>query len=115
MPSHEMNLLRATMHPVNFWTPWRLSGSFILVIAGTFSGLESMPRWETIYLSNFPEGTPKVHFLGFSFILNFLRLSKVSASSEISPSSSLVFMTTSSTYASAFRPIWDCRHRCIPL
>jgi hypothetical protein len=90
MPSHEMNLLRATMHPVNFWTPWRLSGSFILVIAGTFSGLESMPRWETIYLSNFSEGTPKVHFLGFSFILNFLRLSKVSARSR---DKSLIFLS----------------------
>jgi hypothetical protein len=86
--SHEMNLLKATMHPVNFCTSWRLSVSFILVIVDTFSGLGSIPRWETIYPSNFIEGTPNVHFLGFNFILNFLRLAKVSARSEMSPSSS---------------------------
>jgi hypothetical protein len=82
MSSHEMNLLKVAMHPVNFYTSWRLSGGFILVIADTFSGLGSMPRRETIYPSNFPEGTFNVHFSGFSFILNFLRLSKVSARSE---------------------------------
>jgi hypothetical protein len=83
-----MNLLKAAMHPVNFWTSWRLSDGFIVVIADTFYGLGSIPRPENIYLSNFPEGTPNVHFLGFSFILNFLRLSKVSARLELSPSSS---------------------------
>jgi hypothetical protein len=44
----------------------------------TFSGLGSIPRWETIYQSNFPKGTPKVHLLGFSSILNLVELSKVS-------------------------------------
>jgi hypothetical protein len=58
------------------------------VIADTFFGLGSMPRQENIYPSNFPEGTLNVHFLGFRFILNFLRLSKVSAKSEMRPSSS---------------------------
>jgi hypothetical protein len=38
--------------------------------------------------SNFPDGTLNAHFSGFSFILNFLRLSKVSARSEMSSSSS---------------------------
>jgi hypothetical protein len=37
-------------------------GGFILVIADTFSGLGSMPRQETIYLSNLHEGTPNVYF-----------------------------------------------------
>jgi hypothetical protein len=73
-----MYLLKAAMHLINFWISRMLSGSFILVIADTFSGLGSIPRWEAIYLSNFPEGTPKVHLSGFSFILNFLWLSKVS-------------------------------------
>jgi hypothetical protein len=41
------------------------------VIADTFSGLGSIPRWETMYPSNFPEGTPNVHLSGFGFILNF--------------------------------------------
>jgi hypothetical protein len=85
-PRREMNLLKSAIHPVNFWTSWRLSGGFILVIADTFSGLGSIPRRETIYPSNFHEGTLNVHFLGFSFILNFLGLSKVSARLEMSPS-----------------------------
>jgi hypothetical protein len=85
MPSHEINLLKAAMHPINFCTSWRLSSGFILVIANTFSGLGSIPQWETIYLSNFSEGTLNVHFSGFSFIMNFLRLSKISTRSEMSP------------------------------
>jgi hypothetical protein len=72
-----MNLLKAAMHPINFYMSWRLSGGFILGIANTFSVLGSIPRQETTYPSNFLEGTPIVHFLGFSFILHFLRLSKV--------------------------------------
>jgi hypothetical protein len=87
MLSHEINRLKAAIHPVNFWTSWRLSSGFILVIVDTFSRLGSMPRRETIYQSNFPVGTPNVHFSGFSFFLNFLRLSKVSARLEMSPSS----------------------------
>jgi hypothetical protein len=86
--SREMNLLKVAMHPVNFCMSWRLSGGFILVIANTFSGLGSIPLWETIYPSNFPQGTPNVHLSGFCFILNFLMMSKVSARSETSPSSS---------------------------
>jgi hypothetical protein len=60
MLSREMNLHRAAIHPVNFWISWRLSGGFILVIADIFSRLGSIPRQETIYLSNFPEGIPNV-------------------------------------------------------
>jgi hypothetical protein len=82
MPCCEINLLKEAMHLVNFCTSWRLLGGFILVIADTFSGLESIPRQETIYPSNFPEGTPKVHFSVFSFILYFLRLLKVFAWSD---------------------------------
>jgi hypothetical protein len=67
MPSHKINLLKAAIHPVNFWTSWRLSGGFILVMDDT-SWLGSISRWEDKYPSNFPEGTPKVHFLGFNFL-----------------------------------------------
>jgi hypothetical protein len=28
-----VNLPKAAIHPVNFWTSWRLSGGFILVMA----------------------------------------------------------------------------------
>jgi hypothetical protein len=104
MPSHEMNLLKVALHPVNFWTSWRLSGGLILVTAKTFSRLGLIPHRETIYPSSFPKGTLNVHFSEFSFILNFLRLSKVSARSKMSPLYSRVLMTTSSTYTSALRP-----------
>jgi hypothetical protein len=88
MSSHEMNLLKEATHLVNFCTSWRLSGGAIFIITDTYNRLGSIPRRETIYPSNFPEGTSNVQLLGFSFILNFLMLSKVSASSEMSPSSS---------------------------
>jgi hypothetical protein len=68
MPCHDINLLKAAIHPVNFCTSWRLLGGFILVIANTFSGLGSIPRWETIYLSSFHEGTPNAHFQGSTSI-----------------------------------------------
>jgi hypothetical protein len=113
--SREMNLLKAAIHSVNFWTAWRLSGGFILVIANIFSGLGSIPCRETIFLSNFPMCTPNVQFSRFSLILNFLRLSKVSARLEMSPSCSRVLTTTSSTYASTLCPSCEYRHRCIPL
>jgi hypothetical protein len=58
------------------------------VIDDTFSRLGSIPQREIVYPSNFPDGTSNVHFLGFNFILNFLKLSKVSAKSEMSPLSS---------------------------
>jgi hypothetical protein len=57
MSSCKMNLLKVAMHPINFSTSWRLSESFILVIADTVSRLGSIPRWETIHPSSFLEGT----------------------------------------------------------
>jgi hypothetical protein len=104
MSSSEMNLLKAAMHPINFYTLWRLSGGFILVIPDTFSGLGSILRQETIYLSDFLEGTPNVHFSWFSFIFNFLKLWKVSSRSEMGPLSSQVFTIMLSTYTSVLRP-----------
>jgi hypothetical protein len=83
MPSREIKLLRAAIYLINFCTSWILLGGTIFVIADTFSGLGLIPRWETIYLSNFLEGTLNMHFLGFNFVLNFLRLSKVSVRSEM--------------------------------
>jgi hypothetical protein len=87
MLSRETNLLKAAIKPINFCMSWRLSGGSILIMANTFSVIGSIPHRETIYPSNSHEAMPNVHFSGFSFILNFLRLSKVSARSEMSPSS----------------------------
>jgi hypothetical protein len=87
----------------------------MFVIANTFSGLGSIPRWEIVYPSNFSDGTPNVHFSGFYFMLNFLRLSKVSTRLEMSPSDSRVLTTTSSMHASMLRLSCWWRHFCIPL
>jgi hypothetical protein len=55
----------------------------MFMIAEIFYRLGSIPQWDTIYLSSFPEGTSNMHFSGFSFMLNFLILPKVSARSEM--------------------------------
>jgi hypothetical protein len=62
MPSRDMNLLRAAIYLINFCMSWRLSSDSIFFIVDTFSRLGSIAGQETIYLSNFPEGTPNVHF-----------------------------------------------------
>jgi hypothetical protein len=56
-----MNLFRAAMQPVNFCTSLILAGASISVMAVIFTGLASMPLLLTMNLSNFPEGTPKMH------------------------------------------------------
>jgi hypothetical protein len=42
-------------------------GAWILSIALILSRLASIPQCDTSYSSNFPDGTPKVHFSGLSF------------------------------------------------
>ena len=51
-------------------------GAGMSSMALIFSGSTSIPRSLTIYPSNFPEVTPKVHFLGFNLNLNCLIRSK---------------------------------------
>jgi hypothetical protein len=97
MLNWEMNLLKAAMHPVIFWTSLRIWGGFILVIDDTFSGLGPISRRETIYPSNFPESTPNVHLSGFSFSLNFFPVVKGLYQVR---DESFIFTTMSSTYAS---------------
>jgi hypothetical protein len=62
-----MNLFRAAMHPVSFYTSLMQVGACKLVMAEIFSGMASMPRWLMMKPSSFPEGTPKTHLLGLSF------------------------------------------------
>ena len=112
-PSRLMKRLRDASQPVNFCTSLRHAGSTILSMALILTGLASIPRLETRKPSNLPAGTPKVHFAGFSFIRNFLKLSNVSLRSSNKVWLSLVFMTTSSTYTYTFLPICSCKHFCI--
>jgi hypothetical protein len=62
-----MNLFKAAMHPVSFWTPLMQLGALMLVMAEIFSGLASMTRWMMMKPSSFPDGTPKTHLFGLSF------------------------------------------------
>jgi hypothetical protein len=48
----------------------------MLVIADTFSRLGSIPRRETIYLTNLHEGMLRVHLSGFILILYFSQVVK---------------------------------------
>jgi hypothetical protein len=76
MLRHELNLLRAAIHPVNFCMSWRLSGGAMFVIADNFSGLGSVPHRETIYPSNLCEGTLNVHFSGVQVHFKFPKVDK---------------------------------------
>jgi hypothetical protein len=62
-----MNLFKAAMHPVSFWTSLMQVGALILVMAEIFSGLASMPWWLMMKVSSFPDGTPKTHLFRLSF------------------------------------------------
>src|SRR6266498_2924138 len=81
-PRWETKRLSAAMQPVSLCTSFSLVGEFILKMSLSFSGLTSMPRYDTMKPSNFPDGTPKTHFSGFNFHLKRLRLANVSDRSE---------------------------------
>jgi hypothetical protein len=96
-PSWEMNLFKAAIQPVSFYTSLIVVGDPISVMVEIFTGLASIPRLLTMNPSNFPDGTPKMHLVGLSFHQNLHRLLNISSSSAIRPSGFLVLMTTSST------------------
>jgi hypothetical protein len=96
-PSFEINLFRAAIHPVSFYTSLMHVGAFILVMAENFSGLASMPRWLMMKPSSFPEGTPKTHLFELSFHRYSRGDAKVSSRLTMSVSEFQVLMTTSST------------------
>jgi hypothetical protein len=92
-----MNLFRAAMHLVSFWTFLMDVGAFMLMMAEIFSGLASMPRWLMMKLSSLPEGRPKTHLFGLSFQRYSRRDEKVSSRSSMRVLDFLVLTTTSST------------------
>jgi hypothetical protein len=85
-----MNLFRAVMHPVSFYTSLTVAGAFISMMAVIFTGLASIPRLLMIKPSNFPDGTPKTHLVGLSFHRNLRRLLNISFKSAIKSSEFLV-------------------------
>ena len=78
-------------------TPLRSLIGPMLVMAETFSGLDSMPRSETMNPKSMPRGTPNTHFLGLSLMPFSLRHLKVILKSSMRPSAFLVLTTMSST------------------
>ena len=93
----ETNLLRVATHPIRDWTSLILCGGFISRIALIFFGFASIPLCETMNPRNFPDATPKVHLLGFNFILYRLSVSKVSCRSSRCFPLSRLFTNMSST------------------
>jgi phage protein U len=89
-----MNLFKAAMHPVSFWTSLMQVGALILVMAEIFSGLALMPRWLMMKPSSFPDGTPKTHLFGLSFQRYSQKDTKVSSRLAMSVSEFLVLTTT---------------------
>src|SRR6266498_3694711 len=81
-PSQEMKWLSATMQHVSFCTSFKAIGEFIMNMSLSFSRLASMPRYDTMKSSSFPEGTPKTHFSGFNFHLKCLKFSNISDRSD---------------------------------
>ena len=65
-----------------------------------------IPLCETMNPRDFPDETPKVHLLGFNFMLYCLSVSKVSYRSSRCFPSSRLFTSMSSTQTSMFRPIY---------
>ena len=74
-----MKRLRAARQPVRLYMPLTLRMGPMLEMAMIFSGLASMPCSDMMYLSSFPFGTPKTHFLGFNLTLNLRRFVNVVA------------------------------------
>src|SRR5881394_982700 len=95
-----MKRLSAAMQPVSFCTSFKAVGEFILNMSMSFFGFASMPRYDTMKPSNFPEGTPKTHFSGFNFHLKHLKFVNVSDRLDMRSSLTRDLMATSSTYAS---------------
>jgi hypothetical protein len=81
--SFAMNVLRAAMWPVSFWTSFFVCGGCIWRIAFIFSRLALMPLVEMRNPSTLPLVTLKTHFSGLSLSLASCILVKVSARSEM--------------------------------
>jgi hypothetical protein len=92
-----MNLFKAAMQPVSFWTSLMQVGAFMLVMVEIFSRLASMLRWLMMKPSSFPDGTLTTHLLGLSFHWYSRKDAKVSSRSAMTMSEFLVLTTTSST------------------
>ena len=74
----ETNLFRAATLPFKLYTAFTVLGGSSSNMSRTFSGLTSIPLWDTMKPKNFPAVTPNTHLLGFNFMLYDRRVSNVS-------------------------------------
>jgi hypothetical protein len=93
------------MAPQHLLHPFEVRIGPIRSRAATFSGLASMPLWETMYPRSMPRGTPKTHFSGFNLTPLARRQPNAMPRSSTRSSAFLVFTTMSSMYASTVRPM----------
>ena len=68
----ETNLFKATTHPVSFCTSFTFLGEVMSNMALTFSGLASMPRYETINPKNLHTSLSSTSFDTSSMYRKFL-------------------------------------------
>ena len=74
----ETNLFRAATLLFKLCTAFTVLGGYSSNMARTFSGLTSIPLWDTMKPKNFLAVTPNMHLLGFSFMLYDRRVSNIS-------------------------------------
>jgi len=101
----QTNLLRAAILPLRRCTSFTFVGGDISIIALTLSGFASILLCDIIKPRNFPYGTTNIHLDGFSFMLYFQRVLKVSSKFAKWFTVCRLLTNLSSTYTSAFRPI----------
>ena len=63
------NLFNDAILPFRLYTSLTIFSGVSSIIARTFSGLTSIPLWETMNPRNFPAVTPNAHLLRFNFML----------------------------------------------
>ena len=74
----ETNLFKAAILPFKLCISFIVFGGPNSIMTRTFSGLTSIPLWDTMKRKNFPTVTPNTHLLGFNFMLYDRRVSNVS-------------------------------------
>ena len=74
----ETNLFRAATFPFKLCIAFTVLRGSSSNMARTFSGLTSIPLWDTMKPKNFLVFTPNTHLLGFSFMLYDRRVLNVS-------------------------------------
>jgi hypothetical protein len=98
--SLETNWLSAARHPMSFCTSLIWVGGRIAAIVLTFSGLASIPRYETRKPRSLPTVTTNMHLSRFSLVRVRRNLSKTKARLSHRDACDLTLTMMSSTYTS---------------